>query len=272
VTSPADIEALLHRAEASPEAALARQLVQAVIEFHREGLARVLALIEPERLAAAARRDELLGSLLQLHGLGAPEPAPAPAVASAFVPVERLARAEHHARCELCSEPLPASHPHLVERASGALRCGCEACGILFADGVEARFRRVRRALVRLHDLRIDDAAWASLGVPVGLAFFRRRSTTGAVLACFPGPAGTVEAELDPAAWSAISAEHPSLLELEPDVEALLVHRLGGAREHYRASIDECYRLAGAVRQAWRGLSGGPDVAPVVRAFFAETT
>ena len=55
---------------------------------------------------------------------------------------------------------------------------------------------------------------------------------------------------------------NPVLESLEPDVEALLVNRVGHAREasaaeYYIAPIDACYQLVGLIRVHWRGLSGG---------------
>ena len=58
---------------------------------------------------------------------------------------------------------------------------------------------------------------------------------------------------------------NPVLSELEPDVEALLVNRVGAARgsapaEYYMVPIDDCYKLVGLIRIHWRGLSGGTEV------------
>jgi hypothetical protein len=63
-------------------------------------------------------------------------------------------------------------------------------------------------------------------------------------------------------------AEFPVLGTLEPDVEALLVNRVGG-QACFRVPIDECYRLVGLIRAHWRGLSGGLEVWGQVERFFA---
>ena len=61
--------------------------------------------------------------------------------------------------------------------------------------------------------------------------------------------------------WDQLIAENPMLLgTLEPDVEALLINRVGGARDHYIAPIDRCFELVGIIRISWRGLSGGKEV------------
>ena len=63
--------------------------------------------------------------------------------------------------------------------------------------------------------------------------------------------------------------------EMEPDVEALLVNRLGAARgyrsaEYYILPMDECFRLVGLFRAHWRGLSGGTEVWREAARFFDE--
>ena len=71
-------------------------------------------------------------------------------------------------------------------------------------------------------------------------------------------------------AWRVLEAENPVLRELEPDVEALLANRIGGARDYYRTPIDECYKLVGLIRSTWRGLSGGTEVWEEVERFFDD--
>jgi hypothetical protein len=41
-------------------------------------------------------------------------------------------------------------------------------------------------------------------------------------------------------------------------------------RDHYRTSIDHCYRLAGLIRLHWKGLTGGTAVWAEVSSFFLE--
>jgi len=57
---------------------------------------------------------------------------------------------------------------------------------------------------------------------------------------------------------------------MEADVEALLINRIGLARDYYLAPIDECYRLVGLIRMHWRGLVGGALVWGEIARFFAE--
>ncbi len=120
-----------------------------------------------------------------------------------------------------------------------------------------------------LSDFRLTDAQWEELHLPINLAFFFRSSRAGRVVAVYPSPAGGTESLLGLESWNLLEEENPVLRELEPDVEALLVNRVGRSREHYRVPIDACYRLVGLIRANWRGLSGGAEVWEEIRQFFA---
>jgi hypothetical protein len=160
--------------------------------------------------------------------------------------VQRAPRAEE--RCELCGAAIPAGHEHLVDPSKRELKCACGACAVLFPGLEAARFVRVRPRAELLPDLRFSDEQWDALRIPVGLAFFFRSSAAGRLVAFYPSPAGATESLVGLDAWAAIERDNPALVELAPDVEALLVHRVGNAREHYLVSIDRCYRLVGLVR------------------------
>jgi hypothetical protein len=69
-----------------------------------------------------------------------------------------------------------------------------------------------------------------------------------------------MESSLDLEYWNAIEERNPLLRKFEPDVEALLVNRIGDVARYYRAPIDQCFRLVGIIRTHWHGLSGGPEV------------
>jgi hypothetical protein len=91
----------------------------------------------------------------------------------------------------------------------------------------------------------------------------------------YPSPAGATESLLPLEAWSSIVQANPALNHLEPDVEALLVNRVGQSRgsaaaEYYIVPIDTCYKLVGLIRLHWRGLSGGTEVWQEISNFFAE--
>lgn len=173
-------------------------------------------------------------------------------------------------RCELCGLGLAAEHPHLLEPSTRQLRCCCDACSILFGTQQAARYRRVNSHVEKLGDFHLSDAQWDDLHLPINLAFFIRSTSAGRVLAYFPSPAGATESLLTLETWDQLAQENPVLVALEPDVEAWLANRLGESDEHYRVSIDECYRLVGLIRTHWRGLSGGMEVWREITSFFAE--
>jgi hypothetical protein len=173
-------------------------------------------------------------------------------------------------RCELCSAVLTDEHAHLVELATRRLCCACDACAILFDSDGAARYRRVPRRVERLTDFQLTEVQWNGLGLPINLAFFLHSTPARRVVALYPSPAGATEALPPPEAWQDIVDANPVLCALEPDVEALLVHRLGQAADHYRVGIDLCYKLTGVIRSHWRGLSGGARVWGEIAGFFDE--
>jgi hypothetical protein len=189
---------------------------------------------------------------------------------NSFAALRRFTRKRPAAECcELCSAPLPQGHEHLIEPAVGRLVCSCTACAILFSGQPSARYRRVPRDVEFLADFRMTDAQWEELHLPINLAFFFRSTRAERVVAIYPSPAGGTESLLTLEAWQQLEEENPVLRELEADVEALLVNRLGPAREYYRVPIDACYRLVGIIRAGWRGLSGGAEVWQEIGQFFA---
>jgi Family of unknown function (DUF5947) len=180
---------------------------------------------------------------------------------------ERDAAAE---RCDLCGEPIPEDHRHLLDLDSREIRCACRACSLLFdrraAGG--GHHRLVPDRSFRLEGFELDDAAWAELRIPVEMAFFFHSSREDRVMAFYPSPMGPTESLLGLEAWGEIEEANPVLREMEPDVEALLVNRARGAREHFLVGIDECYRLVGLIRTHWRGFTGGSEVWRELQGFF----
>lgn len=185
-----------------------------------------------------------------------------------FVTQRRQSKAEE--RCDLCSAPIHLEHEHLLELATRNLVCSCEPCAILFGNQGVARFRRVPRRVSRLEGFQLDDLQWASLDVPIGLAFFFVDSLAGRPMAAFPSPAGATNSDVPADAWQHIQESNPVLAQFQPDVEALLVNRIKQARDHYLVPIDICYGLVGLVRVHWRGLSGGKRAWEEIDRFFAR--
>jgi hypothetical protein len=182
-------------------------------------------------------------------------------------------RAVEH--CELCSAALHHDHPHLVDLANHQILCACDACALLF-DGLEkSRYKRVSRGSEYLPNFEMSDGQWGSLMIPINMAFLFRSSVEGRIVALYPSPAGAVESLLPLDAWADVEEQNPVLHRLKPDIEALLVNRVGHAHglrdaEYYIAPIDECYKLVGLIRANWKGLSGGAEVWTEVGRFFME--
>jgi len=174
--------------------------------------------------------------------------------------------------CDLCGEPIPTQHRHLMDMSSRDLLCACRACSILFdssAAGAGNR-RLVPTRYLHLSEFRMSDAEWESLRIPVHMAFFSHNSAAGRVVAMYPSPAGPTESLLHMETWEDLEVHNPALKQMEPDVEALLISRVRDARHYYLVPIDECYKLVGLIRTTWKGLSGGPEVRLQIDKFFAE--
>ena len=169
---------------------------------------------------------------------------------------------ENLERCDLCASAITDAHPHLFDSTSRRVVCACRPCSILFGNDAALRFRLVPERVRQLRDFQISDADWASLMIPITLAFFVRSSSDGRVRAFYPSPGGPTESELEIDLWPEVA--------FEPDVEALLVNRLRGSSEAFIVPIDRCYKLVGIIRTRWRGLSGGADVWKEIARFFEE--
>jgi hypothetical protein len=170
--------------------------------------------------------------------------------------------------CSLCNVALADEHPHLVEPATRRLACACDACALLFDGPTGGRYRRVPRRVRSLPDLILTDETWEALQLPINLAFFVRSTPASRVVAHYPSPAGATESLVAAEAWESLAEANPVLLAFEPDVEGLLVNRIGESRESYRVGIDHCYRLVGLIRSHWKGLSGGAMVWGEIAGFF----
>ncbi|MDQ2960549.1 MAG: DUF5947 family protein [Candidatus Dormibacteraeota bacterium] len=175
-------------------------------------------------------------------------------------------------RCELCAEgvaPHP-HHEHLLEPVHRQLLCACTPCALLFPHDAQRRYRRVPRRLWLLEEFTMTDAMWVSLNIPVKMAFLLTSAPSGDLHAFYPSPAGATESLLTLEGWDELSAANTVLTTLLPDVEALLINRVGDSRDHFIAPIDRCYELVGLIRVHWRGLSGGTEVWERVGGFFDD--
>jgi hypothetical protein len=181
--------------------------------------------------------------------------------------------------CEMCGEPIGGEHSHVASISERRLMCTCRACYLLFTqEGAGARrLRAVPDRYRALDEFAFGQEQWDDLAIPVDLVFlFQQSDATDAakprrVVACYPGPMGATESELELGAWVQIAAENPVLADVEPDVEAVLVRRLGtGVFTCFVVPIDACYQLVGLVRSYWAGFSGGAEVWQHIDEFFAD--
>lgn len=176
-----------------------------------------------------------------------------------------VAKEEH---CDFCSTPIDLRHAHLVERATRRFYCACPQCALLLGAG--ERYAAVRAHTQALREFDVSDSEWQAFGIPIDLAFIFHSTSAQGPVAIYPGPAGATESQVSADAWSRFVATKPVLADMAPDVEALLVYRVHGAREYYLVSIDRCYALIGLIRQHWRGLSGGAEAWDAIRTYFQE--
>jgi hypothetical protein len=175
----------------------------------------------------------------------------------------------------MCSKELASSHQHLLEPLSRKLMCACDACAILFDSQGQTKYKRVPRRIRFLEDFQLTDGQWDGLMMPINMAFFFQSTPHGRVIALYPSPAGATESLLSFGTWDEIERENPVLREMEADVEALLVNRIGHSRgfaepEYYVVPIDECFKLVGLIRSRWQGLSGGTEVWQEIAQFFSS--
>jgi hypothetical protein len=184
---------------------------------------------------------------------------------------EQVAQPEEE-RCEVCSEPIPSEHRHLLDLSTRELMCACRACSTLFDRSAAGggHFHLVPDRRLRLVDFELPDLTWERLRIPVDIAFFFHSSQDDRVMAFYPSPMGPTESLLGLEAWRGIERANPTLEGMEPDVEALLVNRARGARQHWLVPIDECYGLVGLIRMRWKGLSGGKEVWGEIDRFFED--
>ncbi len=194
---------------------------------------------------------------------------------SSFATLRQFARKRTDVEtCEMCSRELSVQHQHLLEPATRKLICACEACAILFSGSTNLKYKRVPRDVRFVKDFHMTEGQWDGLMIPIEMAFLFSSTPHGKVVAYYPGPAGATESLLSLDTWKDVVDENPILKELQPDVEALLVNRVGTTRgakaEFYVVPIDKCYELVGLIRMHWRGLSGGTEVWREVGKFFTE--
>lgn len=186
-------------------------------------------------------------------------------------PHEAPPAAERVERCEMCAEPIGEWHGHVVDVEGRGLMCTCRPCALLFtAEGAaRGRYRAVPERYRYAADVPLAEASWDSIGIPVAMAFFFTNSELGHTVAFYPSPAGATESLLSLESWTDLLAATPALADLQPDVEALLVHKGDRGFEFFGVPIDACYQLVGLVKMHWKGFDGGEEAWAAIHEFFA---
>jgi Family of unknown function (DUF5947) len=260
---------------------VALESIDALLQLYGEGLARLVVAHREHKLSDEfLGKDDVLLQLLAVHdllprALHPPDPTQLIQLGRRQTQEEideaTLAlAADQQTECQLCAAPIAVEHRHLLDVDRRELACACDACALLF-DGrtaAGARYRVVPRRYRSLDRSLLEAGLWERLELPVDIAFVFVSSTAGRPVAFYPGPMGTTESALPLPAWEEIVARAPTLATLTPDVEAVLIRRTRGAREYIIVPVDECYRLAGAMRVTWQGISGGDTMRATVDAFF----
>ena len=165
----------------------------------------------------------------------------------AFATLRRFVRSRAAVeRCELCGLELAPEHRHLLEMAKRKITCACDPCALRFTDVVDGRFKLIPRDARVLPDFRIDRRAMGGSRAAdqsrLSLSRFGRGKNHGAL----SGAGGSDG--IAPAARGLANAGASRIRRWrgwQPDVEALLVNRVGEAREYFIAPIDACFELVG---------------------------
>ena len=121
---------------------------------------------------------------------------------------EAAAAAQEH--CDLCGEPIPPEHRHLLEVSTREIMCACRPCSILFDSEAasEGRYRLIPDRHLFLENFEMSDAQWESLRIPVDMAFFFYSTPAERVVAFYPSPMGPTESLLKLSATTQIGRAH----------------------------------------------------------------
>ena len=79
---------------------------------------------------------------------------------------------------------------------------------------------------------------WDGLAIPVNMAFLL--TSADQPQAYYPSPAGATELLLTLDGWTELLDASPAPTSMAPDVEALLINRVGERRDYFIAPIDRC--------------------------------
>lgn len=175
---------------------------------------------------------------------------------------------EEKEHCNFCNAELPADHRHLVDISAMRFMCTCEMCMIVQA--VRGNYKPLPQRYLNLVDFKMSDALWSDFLIPVNMAFFVLKSDQSGAVAYYPAPTGATESKLKMEPWNELEELNPTLSNLMPDLEALLMNRLDTTNKYFIVPIDSCYKLIGMIRTSWKGIHGGSEVNDIINKFFVE--
>jgi hypothetical protein len=171
------------------------------------------------------------------------------------------ARRRHELKhCDVCGMVVEFQPSYLVHPASRRLMFCCETCATNLVGGGSGKYRRVPKSVQILADLKMSDAQWDSLSLPINLAFLYYSSPDRGVLVVCPSASGPNEIALPAPQWEDLVRDNPILRTFQPDVEGLLINRVGPTRRYFRAPIDQCFKLTAFIKDHWSGVTGGVDI------------
>lgn len=175
---------------------------------------------------------------------------------------------EQPENCAFCNAGLYADHRHLVDMTSMKFICTCEMCIILKVGA--GKYKTLPNRFFNLTGMKMPDDLWSDFRIPVNMAFFVLKAGEEGAVAYYPAPTGATESKLKMEPWQKLTELNPRLQTMTLDLEALLVNRLGDENQYFIVPIDNCYRLIGMIRKAWKGIFGGSEVNNIINKFFAE--
>lgn len=170
--------------------------------------------------------------------------------------------------CAFCQSIDSSHYCRLLDVPCRNIICACEECAKHVAP-LDENYKPIPCQTRALPDFQMTDYQWDGFALPINAAFFQFDTLAGEIVAVYPGAEGAVRAELTDDQWSALREENPVLADMQADVEALLVNRIGIAREYYIAPIDKCLELAERVSARWRETSSGEAVCREIEEFFS---
>jgi hypothetical protein len=162
-------------------------------------------------------------------------------------------------RCEMCTVPIDEHrHSHVVHLEKRSLLCTCRPCALLFTErgAAQGRYRAVPDRYLRDPAFTMSEVQWDQLQIPVRMAFFFHNSEMERPLAFYPSPAGATESLLPMDAWREGLGGSALAAEMEFDVEALLLRKVGTERSASGTSTDTERSASGTSIDTERSASG----------------